>query len=69
MKCVHCGSEDTAKGVLEGVSFVPDRAAKKHRARGVYGIVAVACVSCGALATITVNPEALQSILKTAHEA
>ena len=67
MKCIHCGNADMVKGTLEGVSFLPERAEKRLSSTGVYGIVALACVNCGALTDLAVSPDALRKVLKKTH--
>jgi hypothetical protein len=63
MTCESCGKAELVEGTLEGVSFEPSSEHQKFFARGVYGIKAMACPSCGRVSDFYIDVESLKRAL------
>jgi hypothetical protein len=62
-KCEYCGKEGVVKGTLEAVSFVPETSKPKLMTKGVYGLCALACLECGRLSGLQLDPAVLKRLV------
>src|SRR5690606_17529521 len=64
VKCEYCNGEDVMTGVLEGVSFVPNQESWKFFSKGLYGVNAILCRSCGRISGLGFDPVVISKELK-----
>jgi hypothetical protein len=65
MTCDYCSKGEMVEGTLEGVSFEPASEHKKFFSKGVYGITAMVCLSCGRMSNFSLDVHTLKNIVET----